>query len=53
VTDIPLVDLGSIAAFLVTGAYIARLGAGIISDAIGLARNVRSIKVVISWRNET
>jgi hypothetical protein len=52
VTDWPIVDMTAAVAFLFFGAYVARLVRETIGDIIALARLVKRIKVVITWRNE-
>jgi hypothetical protein len=51
-TDLPLVDLGAIAAFLFVGAYLARLLHDVIIKALDATAQIKRITVTILWRNE-
>jgi hypothetical protein len=52
VSDLPLVDLGAIAAFLLVGAYIARLLHDVIIKALDATQRIKRVTIAILWRNE-
>jgi hypothetical protein len=52
VTDLQLVDLGAITAFLLVGAYMGRLTHDVIIKALEATQRIKRITITILWRNE-
>jgi hypothetical protein len=51
-SDLPLLDLSAVAAFLLIGAYMGRLTHDVIIKALEATQRIKRITVTILWRNE-